>query len=83
MERQTKVLGFSVPKQIADEYENIAKQEHKTKSELFREMIRKYKEARELANYFELQEYGSKKAKETGIETEEDVMRLIHEARGA
>ena len=82
MERQTKVLGFSVPKQIADEYENIAREEHKTKSELFREMIRKYKEGRELASFFELQEYGSKKAEEAGIETEDDVIKLIHEARG-
>jgi hypothetical protein len=45
-------------------------------------MIRRYKESRELANLTELQKYGSKKAKEIGVNTEEDVLKLIHEARG-
>lgn len=82
MSRQTKVLGFSVPKNIADEYEKIAKEEHKTKSELFREMIRKYKASRELSEFFSLQEYGTEKASKIGIKSEDDVLKLIHEARG-
>lgn len=82
MSSQTKVLGFSVPKKIADEYEQLAKSEHKTKSELFREMVRKYQESRRLEVFHELQKYGVEKAIGKGVKTEQDIMRLIHEARG-
>lgn len=82
MSVQTRILGFSVPKQIADEYERLAKREHKTKSELFREMVRKYQESRQLEEFEELRKYGAEKAKEKGIKTEKDVLRLINEAKG-
>jgi metal-responsive CopG/Arc/MetJ family transcriptional regulator len=42
MSRTTKVLGFSVPPAVVKEVETLAKQEHRTKSELFREMVRVY-----------------------------------------
>lgn len=82
MSRGTKILGFSVPKGLAEEYERMAKDEQKTKSALFREMIKQYKEAKEVGEFKELQSYGAKQAAETGIETEDDVLRLIHEGRG-
>jgi phenylpropionate dioxygenase-like ring-hydroxylating dioxygenase large terminal subunit len=37
-----KVVGFSVPAALAEEVEELAKQERRTKSELFREMLRVY-----------------------------------------
>lgn len=40
--RTTKVLGFSVPPALAREFERMARKEHRTKSELFREMWRVY-----------------------------------------
>lgn len=82
MRRATKVLGFSVPEELAKEYEEMAKAESKTKSELFREMVRKYRQSKELEEFKELRAYGAKKAKELGIKSEEDILRLIHEARG-
>ena len=42
MNRTSKVLGFSVPPTLAVEVEQTARQEGRTKSELFREMWRVY-----------------------------------------
>src|SRR5438309_10263689 len=41
-----KVIGFSVPPSLERELETIAKQEQRSKSELFREMFRVYKRFR-------------------------------------
>jgi len=46
MGRTTKVVGFSVPPTLEREMEQVAKQERRTKSELFREMFRLYKRYR-------------------------------------
>ena len=43
MSRTTKILGFSVPPTLVDEVEQTARQERRTKSELFREMWRVYR----------------------------------------
>jgi hypothetical protein len=40
--RTTKILGFSVPPTVVQEVESFAKEERRTKSELFREMVRVY-----------------------------------------
>jgi metal-responsive CopG/Arc/MetJ family transcriptional regulator len=42
MSRTTKILGFSVPPTVVKEVEALAKEERRTKSELFREMVRVY-----------------------------------------
>jgi metal-responsive CopG/Arc/MetJ family transcriptional regulator len=47
MGRTTKVVGFSVPPALATELERIALEEHRTKSELFREMLRIYQKYRQ------------------------------------
>jgi hypothetical protein len=50
MSRATKILGFSVPPAVVRDVELLAKAERRTKSELFREMVRvyqRYKEQRE------------------------------------
>ncbi len=46
MARTTQIVGFSVPPTLAQEMEQIAKAEKRTKSELFREMLRVYKRYR-------------------------------------
>lgn len=81
MGRSTKVLGFSVPFEIAKEYEDLAKTERKTKSELFREMVRLYKEQKEEKEFRRLQRYGTLQAKKKKILTEEDVERIVFEDR--
>jgi len=42
MPRTTKMIGFSVPPSIAEELKQVAIEERRTKSELFREMFRLY-----------------------------------------
>jgi metal-responsive CopG/Arc/MetJ family transcriptional regulator len=51
--RTTKVMGFSVPPAVVKEVENLAKRERRTKSELFREMVRVYVRYRELREFDE------------------------------
>jgi metal-responsive CopG/Arc/MetJ family transcriptional regulator len=46
MARATKVVGFSVPPSVAEQVAQIAREEHRTKSELFREMLRVYQRFR-------------------------------------
>ena len=43
MTRTTKILGISVPPPIVKEYEEVARAEHRTKSEMFREVFRFYR----------------------------------------
>lgn len=43
MTRLTKILSFSVPPVLADEVRQIAQEEQRTNSELFREMLRVYR----------------------------------------
>ena len=44
--RTTKIVGFSVPPALVREVESLARQERRTKSELFREMVRVYRRYR-------------------------------------
>ena len=53
MPRTTEVIGFSVPPLIARQVERLAKAEHITKSELFRDMVRVYKQYREQREKFD------------------------------
>jgi hypothetical protein len=46
MGRATKILGFSVPPSVVKEVESLARIERRTKSELFREMVRVYQRYR-------------------------------------
>src|SRR5450631_1402939 len=47
MNRTTKIIGFSVPPTMVQEVEDFARAEGRTKSELFREMVRVYRRYRE------------------------------------
>jgi metal-responsive CopG/Arc/MetJ family transcriptional regulator len=68
MSTQTmKNVGFTVPPTMADEIEQMAQEEHRTKSELFREMLRVYRSYR-------------KRHPEPEID-EEWVMQVIREAQ--
>ena len=46
MSRTTQVLAFSVPPAVVKEVETLAKEEQRTKSELFREMVRVFRRYR-------------------------------------
>ena len=82
MARTTKTLTVSVPPQLYEEVERIAKLEHKTKSELFRDMLRVYEDFLDERRWRDLRRVGTESAKKLGVKTEADIERLVHEARG-
>lgn len=47
MTRTTKNIGFTVPSAMADEFDEVARKERRTKSELFREVWRMYRTYKE------------------------------------
>ena len=53
MARTTETIGFSVPPPVARQFEHLAKAEQRTKSELFREMVRVYERHREQREEFD------------------------------
>ena len=55
-----------------------AKKENRTMSELVREALRRYEASQWLA---EVQAYGQERAAAVGVLSEEDVDRVVHEAR--
>ncbi len=78
--RTTKLLSVSLMPDFLEEIERVAKEEKRTKSELVREALRRYLAERQ---WEQLSRYAQIKAAATGIATEEDIQRLIDEARRA
>jgi len=81
MGRTTKVLGFSVPPELAEEVEAMAEQAGATKSELFRRMVEAYRARLDEQEFFELQTQMVRRAGQQGGFTEEDVERIVFEDR--
>lgn len=79
--RTSRVLAVSVPPESAEDFDRLARQEGRNRSELFREMLRVYRGYRESATFESLQRYGAARARSRGVRDEADVERLIHEAR--
>ena len=75
--RTSKILSLSLPPNLLREAERLAKREGRTKSELFREALRRYLQERRWA---ELRGYGTGQARKMGLK-ETDVERLIAEYR--
>ena len=80
--RATQVIAVSVPPESAADFERIAKDEGRNKSELFREMLRVYRRHRKIDVFESIQRYGAARARALGVRDEADVERLIQEARG-
>jgi CopG family transcriptional regulator / antitoxin EndoAI len=76
--RTTKVLSITLPEPMLALAKERAKKENRTMSELVREALRRYEWTEWLK---EVQAYGEERAIAAGILTEEDVARVIHEAR--
>jgi dimeric dUTPase (all-alpha-NTP-PPase superfamily) len=73
-------MSLSLPPSTAREYRNIAKEEGKTASGLFRDMFSFYRQEKLKKEYRDLQEYGVEKAKKLNI-SEREIERLIFEGR--
>jgi CopG family transcriptional regulator/antitoxin EndoAI len=75
--RNTKTLSVTLPPDMLRRAQSIAKKESRTMSELIREALRHYERR---SWWDEVNTYGRLKAARQGIR-EDDVDRLIHEAR--
>lgn len=81
MSRITKTVTISLPPQIYKEIEEMAKLEQKTKSELFRDMIRVYQDLLHEKRWRRLRKMGREISKKFDITSEEDVEKIIHDFR--
>ena len=72
-----KVINISLPDDLLREVDDYAREEHRTRSELFREAVRQYIESR---RWRRLRESGSRTGLELGL-SEEDIKRIIGEDR--
>lgn len=61
-------MTVSLPPDLAQQFEKLAKIEEKNKSQLFQDMFRAYEQRRLEPEVFELQRYGARKAYEYIIE---------------
>lgn len=75
--RATKLVTISVLPELLNKIDEIAREESRTRSELWREVMRRYVAEKELKR---LQGYGSKQAEKVGLK-EKDVQGLIDEHR--
>jgi CopG family transcriptional regulator/antitoxin EndoAI len=73
-----KTLSVTLPPEMLDKAERLAKKEHRTMSELVREALRQY-ERNQI--WEEIGLYGRQSAARAGIKTEEDVVKMIHDFR--
>ena len=76
--RTSEVISITLPPKLLREAERLARKEGRTRSELFREALRRYLAEQSLR---ELQRYGAQQAKKRGVESDEDILRLIQEYR--
>jgi metal-responsive CopG/Arc/MetJ family transcriptional regulator len=82
MARTTKTLTVSLPPQIYEEIERLARLERKTKSELFRDMVSVYEDHLDEERWVKLRRLGNATARKYRLSSERDIEELIHEARG-
>lgn len=81
MKRGRVALTVSLPPELARAFDELAKDEAKNKSQLFRDMFRAYQQRRAEQEFFELQRYGARQARKKSILTEADVEALVFENR--
>jgi len=79
--RTAKTIGFSVPPEVKKEIDTLAKKEGMTKSELFREMLRAYKQLRREKEFFAIQRKVSSQVRREGLLTEEEIEKIVLEGR--
>lgn len=77
MPRTTRTITFSLPIEMADRVEEVAKQEGRSRSALLREALSRYLEENEWRNLFR---YGEQQTRDLKI-TFEDASRLVEEYR--
>lgn len=79
--KQRIAVTISMPQDMAEEYESMARIMSKNKSVLFREMFQDYKRQVLKKEFRELQRYGSEQGRKKGLFTESDVEKLVYQGR--
>ena len=79
MSRHTKTVNTSLSMDIYQSVEELAKQKGISRSELFRQALTNY--VIQEQKWQRIYKLGEKQARELGIKSESDVVRLIHEFR--
>jgi metal-responsive CopG/Arc/MetJ family transcriptional regulator len=80
--KQTRAaVTISMPQDMAEEYDKLAKRLAKNRSVLFREMFLAYKRQDLKKEFRELQTYGVAVAQKKRLFTESDVEKLVFEGR--
>jgi CopG family transcriptional regulator / antitoxin EndoAI len=79
--RKSKVLSLSVPPEIARDLDNMAKTEDKSRSEIFKDMFKTYKESIAEREWRELFSFGKETAKRFKIKDEKELFRILDEER--
>jgi metal-responsive CopG/Arc/MetJ family transcriptional regulator len=74
-------ITISMPQDMAEEYERMARVMSKNKSVLFREMFQDYKRQKMEKEFRELQKYGSDQGRKKCLFTESDVEKLVYQGR--
>ncbi|MDI6603139.1 MAG: ribbon-helix-helix domain-containing protein [Patescibacteria group bacterium] len=77
MARVTTPITLSIPPEMEKKIKRLMKEENRTRSELFREALRRYFEEKEWEKIYR---YGEMKAREKGI-SEEEVENIIDAQR--
>ena len=81
MGRKSKVLSISVPPEIARELDNMARTEDKSRSGIFKDMFKTYKESLAEREWRELFSFGKETAKRFEIKDEEELFKILDEER--
>lgn len=79
MGRSTRVVSFSLSPEMAEEIEELAQKERRSKSELLREMVHVYKERQAEEEWQDLFAFGEKTAQRFGIKNEDELFKILNE----
>lgn len=74
-------LTVSLPPALARKFERMAKAAAKNKSQLFRDMLLSYEQRGLEEDFYRLQRYGAKRARDKEIFTEDEVEALVYQNR--
>ncbi len=81
MSPKRKLLTVSLPPEMARNFDKLARDEGKNKSQLFREMFHAYEQHCREREFNDLQRYGASEARKMGVLTEADVEALVFQDR--
>jgi predicted transcriptional regulator len=77
--RPSHTFTISLPPDLADEVDQLAKEEHRSRSELFREAFRRYVNSQH--RWERILEFGPQVAAASGLDTEAEIDEAVRDVR--